>query len=69
MTDATSSRRIEANRANSLQSTGSRSAAGKERSKFNALKHGMGSKTAVLPGEDPAVLRARLRAAASYFKC
>jgi len=33
--------RIAANRANALKSTGPRTAEGKERSRCNALKHGM----------------------------
>lgn len=41
-----------ANRANALKSTGPRSAAGKLASRFNALKHGLCARQAVLPGED-----------------
>jgi len=37
----TSQKKIEANRGNSLRSTGPRSAAGKERSRRNAFKHGL----------------------------
>lgn len=59
-TAQTSSRRAEANRRNSLKSTGPRSTAGKERAKFNALTHGLRAKTLVLPGEDPAAYEQRL---------
>jgi hypothetical protein len=46
--------RATANRANSLHSTGPRTAAGKYSSSRNALTHGLTSHTAVLPSEDPA---------------
>jgi hypothetical protein len=46
--------RIDANRRNAQKSTGPRSAEGKERVRFNALKHGVTAQTPVLPGEDPA---------------
>jgi hypothetical protein len=59
-TIATVSRRTLANRRNAMRSTGPRSAAGRERSKFNALKHGLRAKTLVLPGEDPAEYERRL---------
>jgi hypothetical protein len=49
----TPSRRAIANRANSRHSTGPRTAAGKQRSSLNALRHGLSSQTAVLPSEDP----------------
>src|SRR5262249_10979299 len=39
-----------------------RSAAGKSRMRFNALKHGLRAKTPVLPGEDPDAFRGRLDA-------
>jgi hypothetical protein len=58
----TSSRRAEANRRNAQKSTGPRTAAGKERARFNAVKHGMRAKTIVLPGEDTEVYQARLDA-------
>jgi hypothetical protein len=41
------------NRANSEHSTGPRTAAGKQRSSLNALRHGLTAQTAVLPTEDP----------------
>ncbi len=46
-----SDRRLAANRANALKSTGPRTAAGKQRSRLNALKHGVCSDTPVLPSE------------------
>ncbi|MHB1561796.1 MAG: hypothetical protein ACYC61_30470, partial [Isosphaeraceae bacterium] len=55
----TSTARIEANRKNAQKSTGPRSQAGKERSRFNALKHGMRAELPVLPGEDEAILQRR----------
>jgi hypothetical protein len=47
-------RRAAINRANSLHSTGPRTAAGKQRSSLNALRHGLTAQTAVLPTEDHA---------------
>jgi len=47
------------NRRNAQKSTGPRTAAGKDRSRFNALKHGMTAKTPVLPGEDAEALQRR----------
>ena len=57
-----SSKRAEANRRNAQKSTGPRTAAGKERARFNAVKHGMRAKTIVLPGEDPDAFQARMEA-------
>ena len=45
-------KQIEANRNNSKKSTGPITAAGKEVSCLNALRHGIYAKHAVLPGED-----------------
>ena len=42
------------NRANSEHSTGPRTAAGKQRSSQNALRHGLTARTAVIPSEDQA---------------
>ena len=56
----TSSRRAEANRQNAQKSTGPKTAEGKARSRFNAVKHGMRAATPVLPGEDAAAFDARL---------
>jgi hypothetical protein len=44
--------RAEINRRNAQMSTGPKTAAGRERVKFNALKHGLRAKTIVLPGEE-----------------
>ena len=46
--------RTRANRANSQHSTGPRTAAGKQRSSLNALRHGLTAASPVLPSEDPA---------------
>jgi hypothetical protein len=51
-------RQIEANRRNSLRSTGPRTPEGKSVSRFNALKSGINAKAQVIPGEDPADLQA-----------
>ena len=53
MNPSSSTHRAETNRANSLHSTGPRTAEGKTRSAQNSLKHGLTSRTAVLPTEDP----------------
>jgi hypothetical protein len=53
------SKRAEASRANGARSSGPKTVDGKDRSRFNALKHGMRARTAVLPGEDPAAFQAR----------
>jgi hypothetical protein len=45
---------IQANRLNAQQSTGPRTAEGKERASQNALKHGLLAREAVIVGEDPA---------------
>ncbi len=50
---AQSLRRAATNRANSRHSTGPRTEPGKQRSSLNALRHGLTSRTAVLPTEDP----------------
>ena len=56
----TSAARIEANRRNAQKSTGPRSQAGKDRSRFNALQHGLRATLPVLPGEDESILKNRL---------
>src|SRR5262249_33272496 len=48
------------NRRNAQKSTGPRTAEGKARSRFNALKHGLTAQTAVLPGEDPEAFQERV---------
>jgi len=52
--------KMAANRRNAQKSTGPRSAAGKSRARFNALKHGVTAQIPVLPGEDPALFSARV---------
>ena len=49
---------IEANRRNSLLSTGPRTPEGKAVSRFNALKSGIHAEAQIIPGEDPAELGA-----------
>ena len=53
---AISAAKLEANRRNAQRSTGPHNC---ERSKFNALKHGMRAETMVLPEEDPQAFDAR----------
>src|SRR6185312_4251054 len=53
---ATSSRRVDANQKNAMRSCGPKCT---ERSRYNALKHGLRAKSPILPGEDPEALRAR----------
>jgi hypothetical protein len=48
------------NRRNAQKSTGPRTPEGKNRYRFNALKHGMTAKTLVLPDEDADVLQMRI---------
>jgi hypothetical protein len=50
-------KQIEANRRNSLASTGPRTAAGKSAVCFNALKSGIHAESQLIPGEDPEVFR------------
>ena len=47
-----SQRKLEANRANAAKSTGPKTQDGKAKSRNNAYKHGMRSRTVVIPGED-----------------
>jgi len=44
--------RAAVNKANAQKSTGPRTEAGKQRSKLNALRHGLTGQTIVLPSED-----------------
>jgi hypothetical protein len=53
--------RTRANQANALQSTGPRTAAGKQRSSQNALTHGLTSRSPVLATEDPAAYQLHSR--------
>src|SRR5579885_2590287 len=49
---------FEANRRNSQASTGPRTAEGKEKVRFNALKSGIDAASQLIPGEDPEVFKA-----------
>ena len=49
---ATSQQKIDTNRANAQKSTGPKTASGKERSRANALKHGLTGAGVVVPPED-----------------
>ena len=53
MTKVISNKQLEANRANSLKSTGPKSEEGKLRSKGNALKHGLTARKHLIVGDDP----------------
>ena len=55
---STSAAKAAANQRNAQKSTGPRTAAGKEKSKFNALSHGQTARSVLLPGDDPAALNA-----------
>jgi hypothetical protein len=57
-----SERQVEANRRNAQKSTGLRTEEGKDRSRFNAVTHGMTAKFDVLPGEDADALTGRIDA-------
>ena len=46
-------RQIEANRRNAQRSTGPTTAEGKNKARYNAVKHGLTAASAVLPHEDP----------------
>jgi hypothetical protein len=49
----TSAYKIASNRGNGARGRGPTTAAGKQRVRLNAIKHGLTAETAVLPGEDP----------------
>ena len=53
MTKVISNKQLEANRANSLKSTGPKSEEGKLCSKGNALKHGLTARKHLIVGDDP----------------
>ena len=53
--------RAETNRANSQHSTGPRTVAGKENSRYNALRHGLTSQMVVMPTEDPQIYERHLK--------
>jgi len=48
----TSARQIEANRRNSLNSTGPKTDLGKQRASQNAVRHGLTAETVIVPLED-----------------
>ena len=48
----TKEERAEISRLNSRKSTGPRTVAGKDRSKYNATKHGLTARSVLLPGEE-----------------
>jgi len=50
-------RQTKANRENAKRSTCPKTAAGKARIRYNALKHGLLTKTALLPGDDQSAFR------------
>ena len=54
--------RAEINRRNAQKSTGPKTAEGKARSRFNAVKHGCRARLPILPGEDPEAYQDRLDA-------
>ncbi len=58
----TSPARIDANRQNAKKSTGPRTAAGKEKTRLNGLKHGLRSDEVVLPTEDRSAFDSHLAA-------
>ena len=49
-----SEKQLAANRANARKSTGPKTIAGKNRSRFNGLIHGLAAGPVCLPGQDPA---------------
>lgn len=53
---------ILANRSNAQNATGPKSKAGKDRTRFNGLKHGLRAEQVVLPHEDPAAFEAERQA-------
>ena len=61
--------KLAANRRNARKSTGPRTRAGKDTSKFNALKHGLTARTVVLPGlEEPKEFKRVLKGYRREFK-
>jgi hypothetical protein len=57
----TSDKQAAANRRNALLSTGPKTTKGKQKSRKNALKHGLCAMVVDVPGEDPAVFEGRLK--------
>ena len=56
-----SSIKLAANRANAAKSTGPRTTAGIEKTRYNATRHGLSGKQVVIQGEDPAAYEALLQ--------
>src|SRR5712691_9500059 len=56
-----SPRQINANRENAKRSTGPKTAAGKAKVRYNAMKHGLLAEAALLPDEDEATFREFVR--------
>src|SRR5260370_2777101 len=63
-----SAAKLEANSRNAARSCGPKTESGKNRSKFNALTHGMRAETPVLPDEDPQALEDRKAAWAACLQ-
>src|SRR5947207_12841667 len=57
---STTTDRAENSRRNGSKCTGPKTPEGKNRSRFNAVKHGLSAKTLVLPGEDGEAFQGRL---------
>jgi hypothetical protein len=55
--DPAATHRVDVNRANAQHSTGPRTEAGKQRTRLNALRHGLTGQTVVLPTEDHSAYR------------
>lgn len=64
---STSRRQLETNRLNAAKSTGPRTEEGKERSRANALKHGLTAEIVLFPGEDPVTAERVGEALRSYY--
>ncbi len=63
----TTSAQIRRNQQNAKHSTGPRSIEGKNRSKYNAMKHGCTAKLALLPDEKPAEFNKHTNAFFEHF--
>jgi hypothetical protein len=64
----TSARQTAANRANGLQSNGPKTQAGKDRSRFNGLKHGLTAIEVCIPGESEREYTRRLEAYVEIYQ-